>query len=322
MSSVVQARVIISDAMRAYQNDSRYLRVAEPHDELRRIAARLDEPIRVAIAGTLNAGKSTLVNALVGEDIAPTDATEATRIVAWFRHGAAPRVTANLFSGVRQDIPIRREGGLSFELDRLDPASVADLDVNWPAPELNEITLIDTPGTSSLSTDVSERSLALLVPEDGVPRVDAVIFLLRSLNAADIGLLTQIGKLVGGERGGAVGVVGVVSRADEIGVGRLDAMLSAREVAARFAGEMERTGICQAVVPVAGLLALTRVPCGRRNLSRCRDLPNWTRRCWPRRCYRWTGLCVKMIRCLSTHRPGPRCCTDSGCLASASQWPS
>ncbi|SHP44416.1 Isoniazid inductible gene protein IniC [Mycobacteroides abscessus subsp. abscessus] len=257
MSSVVQARVIISDAMRAYQNDSRYLRVAEPHDELRRIAARLDEPIRVAIAGTLNAGKSTLVNALVGEDIAPTDATEATRIVAWFRHGAAPRVTANLFSGVRQDIPIRREGGLSFELDRLDPASVADLDVNWPAPELNEITLIDTPGTSSLSTDVSERSLALLVPEDGVPRVDAVIFLLRSLNAADIGLLTQIGKLVGGERGGAVGVVGVVSRADEIGVGRLDAMLSAREVAARFAGEMERTGICQAVVPVAGLLALT-----------------------------------------------------------------
>lgn len=104
-------RVIISDAMRAYQNDSRYLRVAEPHDELRRIAARLDEPIRVAIAGTLNAGKSTLVNALVGEDIAPTDATEATRIVAWFRHGAAPRVTANLFSGVRQDIPIRREEG-------------------------------------------------------------------------------------------------------------------------------------------------------------------------------------------------------------------
>ncbi|CPZ72200.1 Isoniazid inductible gene protein IniC [Mycobacteroides abscessus] len=146
MSSVAQARVIIGDAMLAYQNDSRYLRVAEPHDELRRIAARLDEPIRVAIAGTLNAGKSTLVNALVGEDIAPTDATEATRIVAWFRHGAAPRVTANLFSGVRQDIPIRREGGLSFELDRLDPALVADLDVNWPAPELNEITLIDPQG--------------------------------------------------------------------------------------------------------------------------------------------------------------------------------
>ena len=36
-----------------------------------------------------------LVNALVGEAIAPTDATEATRIVTWFRHGPIPKVTAN-----------------------------------------------------------------------------------------------------------------------------------------------------------------------------------------------------------------------------------
>jgi hypothetical protein len=34
-------------------------------------------------------------------------------------------------------------------------------------------------------------------------------------------------------------------------------MLSAKDVAARFANEMDKTGICQAVVPVAGLLALT-----------------------------------------------------------------
>ena len=46
--------------------------------ELDRIAARLSQPIRIALAGTLKTGKSTLVNALVGETIAPTDATEAT----------------------------------------------------------------------------------------------------------------------------------------------------------------------------------------------------------------------------------------------------
>jgi hypothetical protein len=54
-----------------------------------------------------------------------------------------------------------------------------------------------------------------------------------------------------------LGVIGVASRADEIGAGRLDAMLSAREVATRFTAEMDKTGICQAVVPVSGLLALT-----------------------------------------------------------------
>ena len=34
-------------------------------------------------------------------------------------------------------------------------------------------------------------------------------------------------------------------------------MMSARDVAQRFTAEMDRTGICQAVVPVSGLLALT-----------------------------------------------------------------
>lgn len=83
-----------------------------------------------------------------------------------------------------------------------------------------------------------------------------MVFLLRTLNAADIALLKQIGELVGGSSG-ALGVIGVASRADEIGAGRLDAMMSAKDVAQRFTGELDRTGICQAVVPVSGLLALT-----------------------------------------------------------------
>jgi replication fork clamp-binding protein CrfC len=197
-----------------------------------------------------------LVNALVGESIAPTDATEATRIVTWFRHGPTPRVTANHPGGRRSNVPIARDGGLTFDFAGLDPVDVIDLDVQWPAEELTDTTIIDTPGTSSLSHDVSERTRRLLVPQDGVPRVDAVVFLLRTLNAADIALLKQIGELVGGSSG-ALGVIGVASRADEIGAGRIDAMLSAKEVGQRFTAELSRTGICQAVVPVAGLLALT-----------------------------------------------------------------
>ena len=61
--------------------------------------------------GTLKAGKSTLVNALVGEDIAPTDATEATRIVTWFRNGPTPKVTANHRGGRRSNVPIARDAG-------------------------------------------------------------------------------------------------------------------------------------------------------------------------------------------------------------------
>src|SRR6478752_1800163 len=230
MSTSDHVRAILGGTIQAYRADPAYHQRPDVHNELERIGRRLNQPIRIALAGTLKAGKSTLVNALVGEDIAPTDATEATRIVTWFRNGPTPKVTANHRGGRRSNVPIARNGGLTFDFA--------------------------TPGTSSLSRDVSQRTLQLLVPEDGVPRVDAVVFLLRTLNAADIALLKQIGELVGGSAG-ALGVIGVASRADEIGAGRIDAMLSARDVAKRFTSEMDKTGICQAVVPVSGLLALT-----------------------------------------------------------------
>jgi hypothetical protein len=256
VSTSDQVRAILAGTIRAYRNAPAYRQRPDLHNELERIGWRLNQPIRIALAGTLKAGKSTLVNALVGEDIAPTDATEATRIVTWFRNGPTPKVTANHRGGRRTNIPIGRAGGLTFSFGDLDPADIVDLDVEWPAAELIDATIIDTPGTSSLNSDVSARTLRLLVPDDGVPRVDAVVFLLRTLNAADIALLKQIGELVGGSAG-ALGVIGVASRADEIGAGRIDAMLSAKDVAKRFTEEMDKTGICQAVVPVSGLLALT-----------------------------------------------------------------
>jgi replication fork clamp-binding protein CrfC len=259
MSTSDRVRGILGGTIQAYRGDPAYRERPDVHNELEWIGRRLNQPIRIALAGTLKAGKSTLVNALVGEDIAPTDATEATRIVTWFRNGPTPKVTANHRGGRRSNVPIARDPGdraLTFDFASLDPEDVVDLDVEWPAAELIDTTIIDTPGTSSLSRDVSERTLRLLVPDDGVPRVDAVVFLLRTLNAADIALLKQIGTLVGGSSG-ALGVIGVASRADEIGAGRIDAMLSAKDVATRFTEEMDKTGICQAVVPVSGLLALT-----------------------------------------------------------------
>ncbi|MDH6198229.1 replication fork clamp-binding protein CrfC [Mycobacterium frederiksbergense] len=259
MSTVDQVRSILGGTVQAYRSDPAYRHRPDVHNELDRIGRRLNQPIRIALAGTLKAGKSTLVNALVGEDIAPTDATEATRIVTWFRHGPTPKVTANHRGGRRSNVPIARDPhdrGLTFSFAALDAEDVVDLDVEWPAAELIDTTIIDTPGTSSLSRDVSQRTHRLLVPEDGVPRVDAVVFLLRTLNAADIALLKQIGELVGGSSG-ALGVIGVASRADEVGAGRIDAMMSAKDVAKRFTAEMDKTGICQAVVPVSGLLALT-----------------------------------------------------------------
>mgnify|MGYP000854844947 CR=1 FL=1 len=74
--------------------------------EARAIRERLEGPLRVAIAGRVKAGKSTLLNALVGERLAPTDAGECTRIVTWYRKGPGYAVSAHLRDGTdRQRMP-------------------------------------------------------------------------------------------------------------------------------------------------------------------------------------------------------------------------
>src|SRR3984893_6549562 len=176
MSTSDQVRAILGGTIQAYRNDPAYQHRPDVHNELERIGYRLNQPIRVALAGTLKAGKSPLVTALVGDNIAPTDATEATRIVTWFRHGPTPKVTANHRGGRHSNVPISHDGGLTFDFRTLNPADVVDLDVEWPADELADTTIIDTPGTSSLTREASERTAQLLVPPDGVPRVDAVVF--------------------------------------------------------------------------------------------------------------------------------------------------
>src|SRR3954470_7495205 len=132
MSTSDQVRAILGGTVGAYRADPAYRQRPDVHNELDRIAGRLNQPIRIALAGTLKAGKSTLVNALVGENIAPTDATEATRIVTWFRHGPTPKVTANHVGGRRSNVPIMRDPrdrSLTFDFAMLDPDDVLDLDV-------------------------------------------------------------------------------------------------------------------------------------------------------------------------------------------------
>ena len=58
-------------------------------------------------------------------------------------------------------------------------------------------------------------------------------------------------------RASAVNTVAVISRADEIGGGRVDAMFAARGIAQRYRTDPTLRGLCQNVVAVAGLLAET-----------------------------------------------------------------
>ena len=245
-------RAVLRRAVRVYASAPEV--AATLHDQL----GRLDAPLRVAIAGKVKAGKSTLLNGLVGELVAPTDAGECTKVVTWYQNGATPKVVSYPDGGQPEPLPIHRDsGGLAVQLRNLPADRPHKLVVDWPSQYLRHLTLIDTPGIASTSTDVSRRTLNLLTPDEDSPaEADAVVYLMRHLHVADAEFLESF-RDQGVARASSVNTIAVISRADEVGGGRIDAMLSAKRIARRYRDSPALRGLCQTVLPVAGLLAAT-----------------------------------------------------------------
>lgn len=222
--------------------------------EANRIGAVLWTPPRVVVTGRLKAGKSTLVNALLGVPVAETAALEATNVVTVYQDGAPSRAEAVHIDGTRRSVALQH--GRSTDYGWPTP-EIAYVDRFVPSQAIRDLTLIDTPGLSTLTVDNDRATRRALI--DGFEQTkaasvgaDAAIFLFDSMPRADeVDFLRQIGFT-------PLTTLGVLSRADGFGEGALGerdpiehAHRHAKILAARMAGS------CLTVVPIAGLLAET-----------------------------------------------------------------
>lgn len=223
---------------------------------LQRLTARLDEPLIVALAGKVKAGKSTLLNALVGEELAPTDAGECTQTVTWYRNGPTYKVVIELADGSARQVPFHRnDGALELDLGGTPVSQIERIVVDWPSSRLAHMTLIDTPGLDSIATSTSDRTHAFLgTGDEGGGEADAVVYLMRHVHRTDLGFLEAFRD---DAQAGAspISAIAVLSRADEVGACRLDAMSSAQRIADGWRSDPRLRRLVQTVVPVAGLVA-------------------------------------------------------------------
>jgi hypothetical protein len=107
-----------------------------------------------------------------------------------------------------------------------------------------------------VNTSLSARTQRFLSSQERPSQGDAVLYLMRHLHGNDVRFLEAFHDQVA-SRPGVVNAVGVLSRADELGVGRLDAMRSADRIALRYRQDPRLRQLCQTIVPFAGLLAET-----------------------------------------------------------------
>jgi hypothetical protein len=245
-----RARAMLVDALELYRDSPRAT------NWLRRHVERLAEPLRLAVAGLPQTGRSTLINSLVGEEIAPL-LVEEGGVLTWYRGGTVPRAQVYPTQAPPRDAPVARaDGRLHIDLEGWQADTLDRIVVDWPSRALRGLTLIDTPAIGAelaepaTSTSDAATEVAARISLDA----DAVLYLMRNPHSTDVRFLQSIQEHPIA-RETPVNSVVVLSRADEVGGGRIDALTSAKRIARRYRTDAGLHGLCQNVIAVSGLLA-------------------------------------------------------------------
>ena len=110
------------------------------------IAAERSRPVRLAVVGEFNAGKSTLINALIGADVAPTGILPTTAALHHLRW--APDRFARIVFDEGHDpreriVPL---GDLRAATATLAPQTIRRIELRMPLAFLVRVEILDTPG--------------------------------------------------------------------------------------------------------------------------------------------------------------------------------
>jgi hypothetical protein len=106
---------------------------------LRRLAQRVNRPLRVAILGESNAGKSSIANGILGDVMLPALPVANTRLPVLLRYAPAAAVSAVWANGQSLNLAPQED----YSLDQ-----VIRLDVTLPLDTLRGLELLDFPGSS------------------------------------------------------------------------------------------------------------------------------------------------------------------------------
>ncbi|MCC6645003.1 MAG: dynamin family protein, partial [Polyangiaceae bacterium] len=177
------------------------------------LARAAGRPPRAAVLGEFNAGKSTVVNALLGAEIAPMSVLPTTAVLHHLRYAAEPYARLTLEGGDERVVdPSTLAKALREQASSRVP--VTRVTVGLPIEALRRVELIDTPGFNApdaAHTREAERAL---------DEVDVVLWI---FDATQLGKASEVERLRALAAGGPP-VLCVANKRDRLAPGELPAV--------------------------------------------------------------------------------------------------
>ncbi|WP_166640538.1 dynamin family protein, partial [Amycolatopsis sp. SID8362] len=242
------------------------------------VLRRLGAPLQVAVAGRIKSGKSTLVNALIGRRVAPTDIGECTRLVTRFQYGTVDRVEIVFTDGRKQVLPFAADGMIPAELG-VDIEKVSHIEAYLTNAVLQGMTVIDTPGLGSLDAASVSRTEQLLgaakhrkddddeegsdelddTSRNAVAGAEAVLYVVtQGVRADDQQALAAFTAATASREAGPVNAIAVLNKADTIAPESVEGADGDVWKAATILSEKQASTLkprVADVLPVIGLIA-------------------------------------------------------------------
>ncbi|MFC5688972.1 dynamin family protein [Amycolatopsis mediterranei] len=241
------------------------------------VLRRLGAPLQVAVAGRIKSGKSTLVNALIGRRVAPTDIGECTRLVTRFQYGTVDRVEIVFTDGRKQVLPFASDGMIPAELG-VDIEQVSHIEAYLTNAVLQGMTVIDTPGLGSLDAASVSRTEQLLgaakhrkeaddegsdelddTSRNAVAGAEAVLYVVtQGVRADDQQALAAFTAATASREAGPVNAIAVLNKADTIAPESVEGSGGDVWKAATLLAEKQASTLkprVADVLPVIGLIA-------------------------------------------------------------------
>jgi small GTP-binding protein len=192
-SATTDLYALLNQAHRLF---ARTRELAELSPEAGRLVEVLDRPLLVTVMGEFNSGKSTFVNALIGEEVAPMGITPTTATINVLKYGAERKGRVVYQDDDAREIAWAEVPKLLKGLDAAEARRIRVVEVLYPLETLQRVNVVDTPGLNSIHPEHEETARKFIAEADAVLWLFTVDQAAKATEGEALGKIKAAGKKI------------------------------------------------------------------------------------------------------------------------------